>query len=562
MWDRVKRFLAAPVFADEEKSRIATLLNIIIFAVMLVSLLRITGSLISRSENLGAALLINGVLIFTMEGLRFLMRIGRVKLSSYLAIGLVWGIVAITSIRFGGIRGPLYGSLGAVILAAGLLLGGGAAAGYAAASVALGVALFVLERQGIVSPDSSILEIVPMFVNVTPRFAFVAVLVYLYHRGFNKALVNARQSTADLRVQGERLQNLVDERSRELARRTGYLGAATAVAQAAQAIEGDLSQLFPRVVNVISTQFGFYHTGLFLLDAGKEWMVLQAASSEGGQRMVAREHRLQVGGQSIVGYVAAQGERRIALDVGQDAVYFDNPDLPETRSEMAVPLRVRGEVLGVLDVQSTEAQAFTDEDITTLQALADQVSMAVSNARLLRQIEESLAAERRTMGEVTRQAWLNFLQAHQDLGFYDNGREIVPAGEIWRTEMDRVLNEGVRVIDDDGSNLAIPLRVRDQVIGVIGGFKDEGTTWSDEEITLLETVAVQLGVALEGAQLYQDTQRRAVQERLVGEVTSRIRETLDMETMLRTATGEIRQALNLGDLVIRLVPPKSDDQGK
>ena len=133
MWDRVKRFLAAPVFADEEKSRIAALLNIILLAVILVSLVRVGGSFISRTQNLGAALLVNGVMIFTMVGLRFLMRNGRVKLASYLAVGIVWGIVAIGSSRLGGIRGPLFGSLGAVILATGLLLGGWAAVGFAGA---------------------------------------------------------------------------------------------------------------------------------------------------------------------------------------------------------------------------------------------------------------------------------------------------------------------------------------------------------------------------------------------------------------------------------------------
>jgi GAF domain-containing protein len=312
---------------------------------------------------------------------------------------------------------------------------------------------------------------------------------------------------------------------------------------------------------VISEQFGFYHTGLFLLDARKEWVVLQAASSEGGQRMLARQHRLEVGSQSIVGYVAARGERRIALDVGQDAVFFDSPDLPDTRSEMAVPLRVGGEILGVLDVQSTERQAFTDEDVTTLQAVADQVAMAVSNAQLLQQVEASLEAERRAVGELSREAWLNLLQTRQDLGFYDDGNAVSPASAVWRPEMGVALNEGQQALNEDGSFLALPLRVREQVIGVIDGCKADGTAWSAEEIGLLQTLTEQLSNALEGAQLYQDSQLRAVRERVIGEVTGRIRESLNMETMLRTAAEQMRQALDLDDLVVRLASPRAAKLG-
>jgi two-component system NtrC family sensor kinase len=118
------------------------------------------------------------------------------------------------------------------------------------------------------------------------------------------------------------------------------------------------------------------------------------------------------------------------------------------------------------------------------------------------------------------------------------------------------------VATEDERAVALPIKVRDQVIGVINVHKPEQGAWTEEQVALLETLTEQLGVALESARLYQDSQRRAAQEQLIGGVTARIRETLDMETMLRTATGEIRQALNLGDLVIRLLPPRGDDQGK
>jgi GAF domain-containing protein len=380
---------------------------------------------------------------------------------------------------------------------------------------------------------------------------------YLFPR-LSVALDQSRALAREVEERRASLESQISERTRELTRRTGYLGAATAVAREAQAAQGDLSRLLPRTVNAIGDQFGFYHIGLFMRDQSGEWMVLQAASSEGGRRMVARGHRLRVGAEGIVGYVAARGEQRIALDVGQDAVFFDNPDLPNTRSEMAVPLRIRGEVLGVLDVQSTEQQAFTDEDVNVLQALADQVAMAVGNAQLLAQVEASLEAERRALGQQTRQAWLRLQQAQRDLGFYDDGHEIVPAGDLWRPEMEAALNDGVQALNDDGSTLAIPIRVRGQVVGVIDGRKGDGSAWTTDEIDLLMVITDQLNVALEGAQLYRDAQRREARERLVGQVAGRVRETLDLETMLRTAAEQMRQALDLEDLVVRLAVPEEN----
>ena len=122
----------------------------------------------------------------------------------------------------------------------------------------------------------------------------------------------------------------------------------------------------------MSERFGYYHTGIFLNNETGQYAILQATNSAGGKKMLDREHRLEIGENSIVGYVAQNSRPRIALDVGLDAVYFNNPDLPGTRSEMALPLVVGGQILGALDVQSTESQAFSEEDSSTLQILAEQ----------------------------------------------------------------------------------------------------------------------------------------------------------------------------------------------
>ncbi len=153
--------------------------------------------------------------------------------------------------------------------------------------------------------------------------------------------------------------------------------------------------MLTELAQLIGENFGYYHIGIFLLDENKEFAILKAANSTGGKRMLERKHKLKLGQVGIVGYVTASGRPRIALDVGDDAAFFDNPDLPDTRSELALPLRVTDNVIGALDIQSTEPNAFQQEDIEILSILADQVSIAIQNAQSHETTQILLEEERR-----------------------------------------------------------------------------------------------------------------------------------------------------------------------
>jgi GAF domain-containing protein/HAMP domain-containing protein len=344
------------------------------------------------------------------------------------------------------------------------------------------------------------------------------------------------------------LEQRVAERTRDLERRAAQLRAAADVGRAAASIR-NLDELLPQVTRLINEHFGYYHAGIFLLDEKGEYAVLQAANSEGGQRMLARGHRLRVGEVGIVGHVTGQGESRIALDVGADAVYFDNPDLPDTRSEMALPLQVSGRVLGALDVQSTEAAAFTQEDIAVLQVLADQVSVAIENARLFAKAQEALEAMRRVYGEVSRQAWEKTLRARPELAFRSDECGVTRAGDIWRPEMEQAVQEGRTVQipnpKSQASNpLAVPIKVRGQVGGVLDTYKPgEAGLWTAEEIATLEQITEQLGAALESARLYQDVQRTAARERLTRQITDELRHATTTEGIVQTAVDALFKAL-------------------
>ncbi len=311
------------------------------------------------------------------------------------------------------------------------------------------------------------------------------------------------EMTARLRGLIDTLEQRVAERTNELARRSNQLEAAAQVAREAASIR-DLDRMLSDVAELISEHFDFYHVGIFLLDEAAEYAVLEAANSAGGHRMLDRGHRLQVGTEGIVGYVTQTGEARIALDVGADAVFFDNPYLPNTRSELTLPLQVGNEIIGALDVQSTEEAAFTEEDIAILGTLADQVAIAIQNSQLVTQTQQALDEVQTLNRRYLQREWSE-LSTERGLITYEY------AGA----------QKSTPVAPDDGGNghgqsetaeVAIPIRLRDQVIGQIDLLEaDGGRVWTDEEIRLVETISDQMAQALENVRLIEKTQQR-VQE--------------------------------------------------
>lgn len=557
MWENIKRLLSPPVFAgDEEKTRVAALLNAILW--IFVGICIAAAFLFLFLPNAGLSISLIGVFILGNVGLLWLMRRGHVSAASLLFLVIFWLLMIAVCFFLGGTQSATYWSFVVIVVVAGLLLGGRGAMIFAGLSVVatLGVTLaqtanLLPSRLGVRTPMEQWWPL-SLFVMAT------AGLLNLTSRNLGAALQRARRYAAELEEQRAGLETTVQERTLELTRRTRYLEVTAAIAREVTSVL-ELTALMNNVVNSISWQFDFYHTGLFLLDATGEWAELKAASSEGGRTMLARGHRLRVGQEGMVGYVSQRGESRIALDTGQDRVFFGNPDLPLTRSEATLPLRARGRVIGVLDVQSSAAGAFTQEDVAVLQTLADQVATAISNARLFQQVAESAEAERRTFSGLSAQAWAKLLSTQIGLGFVSHRQDVVPVEDtwtpqMWTPQMKAALAKGEIVGDAEDAALAIPIKVRDRVIGVINGRKPDGSgQWTPEEIALMQTLAEQSALALESARLYQDTRLRAARERMIGEVTGRIRETLELEDVLRTAVREIRQALGADELGARLL---------
>lgn len=336
------------------------------------------------------------------------------------------------------------------------------------------------------------------------------------------------------------LEQRVEERTTALSRRTSQIQTAARVAREAAAIK-DTSALLNNAVRLISDQFGFYHAGIFLLDENGDNAVLQAASSVGGQRMLARGHRLQVGKQGLVGFVAAQKRSRIALDTGADAVYFNNPDLPETRSEAALPLVVRDRVIGVLDIQSVQSQAFSAEDIETFQTLADQLALAIENARLFQDMNLAVQQLQQVAAERAGDAWKEIAQAqgnayrYTPLGIQPATKEYSPTDETGR--------------------LQIPILLHNRKIGEIKvRRKEDAETLDPREQAMLKEIATQVALALENARLLEEAQQRAAYERSISEIASRIDSAHDVDAILRITAQEIGKAIGDSEITVQINP--------
>jgi GAF domain-containing protein len=359
--------------------------------------------------------------------------------------------------------------------------------------------------------------------------------------------------TDNLRAMVQSLEERVRDRTAALAvasedanRRAAQFEAVTRVTGAISSIR-NVRELMPLVTSVISEAFGYYHVGVFLNDESTQNAYLIAANSEGGRRMLGRHHSLRIGEQGIVGFVAARGEPRVARNVGEDIVYFNNPDLPATKSEAGLPLRVADKIIGVLDVQSTKEDAFRPDDLRILAVLADQVSLAIENTRLFEATQRSLTETETLYRQYVRDAWRRFQPDEGVTGYRYSSRGSVPLlGSAPIVESEPF--DGV----EDAPKLRIPINLRGEKIGelVVEGATE--TELTQDQIDLVQAVAERVALSVENARLFDETSRRAARERLVTEITSKIRSVNDPQVMMTTALEELKNVL--GASSVQIVP--------
>ena len=362
----------------------------------------------------------------------------------------------------------------------------------------------------------------------------------------NKSLDNTNQQLMELQTN---LEQRVKERTGELEqanqkiqRRVDQFEIITQIFRFISSIQ-NLDVLLQKITSVISQQFNFYHVGIFLIDANKEYAVLHAANSTGGQKMLARNHRLRVGSEGIVGFATDRGQARIALDVGADAVYFDNPDLPETRSEVALPLKFGNAIIGALDIQSTEPNAFSNDDVAVFIVLADQLAIAIQNARSLEQARTAASEAEVISRQLVGQVWSNIKSLTPVVGYRFDGTKPEPLTQQVNEEQAETQKEAY----------SIPVQLRGESIGRLR-IKPaiDGHQWSEDEIAIIRATAERVALAAENARLILESQKSAAKEQVIGEISSKIGSSINLDNILQTTLREMGRILPGAEISIQV----------
>jgi GAF domain-containing protein/HAMP domain-containing protein len=317
------------------------------------------------------------------------------------------------------------------------------------------------------------------------------------------------------------------------------------IAHVARAISStlDLDSLLDQITTTISNEFGFYHVGVFLFDAAREYAVLSAANSSGGQIMLERGHRLKIGEKGMVGFVSSTGRPRVALDTGADAVFFNNPDLPDTRSEIALPLREGERILGVLDVQSTEPNAFSQEDVSILTTLADQVSIAIQNARKDEETRKALAESDALSRQFVQTGWQDFTKRKNLLGVHHSGAKATLLYGNGSGKGKSPGTTGQLKSKSRGAVLSLPIKLRGEVVGSVDVRAPENRQWEQDELDIVTAIIERAAIAMENSRLLEEAQRRAIREQTIGEMSATIGTYTDIEAILRATVNEIGQKI-------------------
>lgn len=548
----IARWVSPPEYPDEdgqvsERGRVAATLHAILSILIIATVLGYLAA-VSNPRPISVVAAITVILSIEVAAYVFL-KLHRERLAGLiLAIGL-FIILSGISLLSEGIANSATFAFILVVVIAGLVLGGRAGLAFAALSGLSGLAIVLIKVSGFAPPALISFQPLSFLVIFSVVMLATAAMIQFSNRGLHEAIRRAIENeqiqvkaNQELQAVRSMLEELVKMRTEDLQNRSRYLQAAIDVSRAATSLL-EPEQLMHEAVNLILNQFDLYYVGLFLLDPGREWAVLRAGTGAAGKAMIDRGHRIRFGS-GMVGWSIANAQPRIAAEIERDAVRLATPELPDTRSEAAFPLRVRGEVIGAMTVQSVKPEAFGEAEISTFQALADQVAVALENARLFSESQQALLEARQVSQLLVGEAWENYLKQGDNLIFrYDHGQ----ISSISETSAEGGQPARLRRWTGSlkkGQILALPIEVRGQEIGKIRFVKDQSQgEWTEDERSLLAVVVEQLGVALDSARLYEETRRRAERERLTGEIITKMRATNDPQTIVQTAVLELRKAL-------------------
>lgn len=333
------------------------------------------------------------------------------------------------------------------------------------------------------------------------------------------------------------LQVELESQKTALEKRVFQLRTASEISQTTSSIL-DQQLLLQKVADLIKDRFDLYYVGIFLIDEAREYAVLRYGTGEAGRRMMAAKHKLAVGGYSMIGWATQTRKSRIALDVGEEAVHFDNPLLPDTRSEMALPIASATTVYGAMSIQSTLVNAFDENDVLILQSVADSLSISLENAASFQKNQKALEDIRILNRAYLKQAWWDPLDVERNLRMdFENPQAV-----------ESPINPNL---------IEIPLLLRDEKIGKIN-LEIEGNELPSETQEFLKSLSSQTIVALENARLIEESHMAALQEQQLNTLSQQFSRASSIEEILKTAVIEFGKLPSIQEASISLIPPEEE----
>ncbi len=339
------------------------------------------------------------------------------------------------------------------------------------------------------------------------------------------------------------LAQLVGTLENQVKARTSELALSMQVGQRAAAIREE-DKLLPTITQFIRDKFNLYYVQVYYVDDVGQYLLLREGTGSIGQALLGRRHRLPVGAGSIVGQAAVTGRPVVVPDTETSTLHLPNPLLPETRSELAVPLLVEDHVIGVLDMQANRPNIFTEQNVTVFEAMATLLALSIDSARQWSTAQAAQQKAEKALSQLTREVWqgeLGALTPEKGIGFTYNLSAVTPLQTAPRA-----------ATEISAKTLVVPLVVQNQTIGQLSLALPEDKAQTEDEEQVLRAVAERLAQKIENLRLFADTQRNAWRDHVVSETAAEVWSAAEVDAVMKAAVAQLGQKLQASEVVIRL----------
>jgi len=372
-------------------------------------------------------------------------------------------------------------------------------------------------------------------------FVIIALVIIIainsYLKATEQSITFFNLLSSNVKLDNENLHDELNDNKEILQKKLVYIRTATQIARSISTAK-DVEAVLPVIADRMTNQLHLYYTGIFLIDPTGQYAVLAAGSGEAGQRMLMENHRFGVGGPSMIGWTTAHHRPRIALDVGEEAVRFNNPHLPLTRSELAIPILSKNTILGAISIQSTKEEAFDDDDVLIIQGIADNIATALENSRLFLQNQRDLEEIFALNKQFLERTWGN----------------IVPHEETLSYSFE---DPNIHDVDGNIKSLEFPIILRDHEIGRLV-VETPAKTITAEQYEFVDSVLSQSALALESSRLLLTANLRTAQEEKISQLTTRLTQMANVEDIIKTTLRELNQIPAVTTSTIKLFSDYDD----